>query len=150
MINNLENPTIKNLKCPCCGEGYFRENLEVTFNKFLEKVNKENIHYVEGFRCSYYNEQMNGDEDSPHLFGSAIDFHFNETEKILDIYNIAKMYFPRIGLYLNYNNKTYIHVDNNEERGYLYWVKSNDQYIYFKTYVDFEKWISVKFKDKKI
>ena len=153
MINNLENNiTAKNLKCPCCNEGYFREDFENVFNEFLNKLDdsKDKIHYVEGFRCSYYNEQMDGDKNSPHLFGYAIDFHFDNKENILNIYNIAKMYFSRIGLYINHNKKTYMHVDMDETRGYLYWVKYNNQYLYFKTYVDFENWINVQFKDLKI
>lgn len=152
MLNNIEpeNETVKNLKCPCCGEYYFREDLLDCFTNFLKEVDKDKIHYIEGYRCSYYNEQMNGDPDSPHLIGGAIDFHFNETQNVLDIYNIAKMHFPRIGLYINFNDKIFIHVDNDDERNNLYWLKEKDRYIYFKTYVDFENWINVKLKDRKI
>jgi len=150
MINDLENKSIKNLSCPCCNETLFDEKFNVVFNKFLEKVNKKNIYYIEGYRCENYNDLMDGDKNSPHTKGGAIDFHFNKTENVIDIYDIAKLYFPRIGLYLNVNNEVYMHVDIFSENNNLYWVKDKEQYIYFKTYLDFERWIKIKFKDYKI
>lgn len=92
--------------CKCCGLNNISENL-------LEKLDQAReiasipFHVNDGTRCPKHNKEVEGEPDSAHLFGFAVDISAKTSrEKFLIISALVKVGFTRIGVY-----KTFVHAD---------------------------------------
>ena len=115
-LNDLD---FNKIKCQCgCGKA----KLDIRLFLFLKELEKRNIkHYVSSvFRCENHNKKVGGVPDSKHLFGLAVDVHFDngfqdDNEFLCDMTELV----ADMGLrHINY--PWGFHVDTGKRPGILY------------------------------
>jgi uncharacterized protein YcbK (DUF882 family) len=93
--------------CPCCKRVMLHPMLLNKLVEFREMIGKP-IYITSGYRCSEYNQKVEGIKSSYHLLGLAADIKI-EGLSALDLLEYAEsINFTGIGLY---EKKNFLHLD---------------------------------------
>lgn len=136
VINNMVlQPNFKanEFACPCCGNVLIDERL-VEKLQGVRNIFKIPIDIHSAYRCTKHNERVGGSRGSFHTKGLAVDFSFNGSKKVLDIFPTLIDIFKRVGVYSNLSYNGFFHVDDASSN--LYWtclMNPKHNYRYYST-----------------
>lgn len=147
-VNQLkltDNFSAREFACNHCRTLLIDEELVKKLQELRNIINKP-IVITSAYRCPTHNKNIGGSSKSLHMQGKAIDFVLGRTDtKAIDIFNISKNIFNRVGLYQSNNNpnSAYMHVDNDPSK--LWWLSYPNRvngriqraYVYFKSLDNF-------------
>lgn len=138
--SNIDIEDIKDFRCYHCNHLKLSTNLIEALTQFRASI-KSNMFVVQGYICRQFCEEngINPDTNS-HCLGTSVNVHFGSTVPILEVLDIAKDYFPYLGVVRAPTGEFYLHLQYNTSK--LYWLcaKTEDpnvsEYIYFKDYTE--------------
>ena len=94
---------------------------------------KRPVEIHSAYRCVKHNNRVGGSKNSFHTKGFAVDFSFDGTLGILDVFPTLVDIFNRVGVYANKKTHNgFFHVDDMST--HLYWlcdVTSGHKYRYY-------------------
>ena len=101
------NPYFKEseLRCKCCGALIVSSDL---INRLTAAREEAGIPFVitSGYRCVKHNKEVDGEENSAHTKGYAVDIKCSTSATRMKLMKVLPKYFNRIGI-----NKAFIHCD---------------------------------------
>jgi len=109
-MNNLpvaEHFKLKEFECPCCHTVMLSRELLKRLSLFRTLVNRPVI-INSGYRCPSENTRINGDRNSYHMRGMAVDIYVADFY-LETLFTLAKeALFTGIGFY---SKKNFLHLD---------------------------------------
>ena len=115
------------LACECGCNVNKMDNEFLSQLKKIEKKSGLNFYITSGYRCRYYNNYVDGHENSRHLYGMAVDIRYsNHQSKKKQLKKIIK--YARKSDYFTfvYDEITHIHLDRTPGKYFSFKSKENN------------------------
>lgn len=109
-MNNIqisEHFNLLEFQCPCCNTVKINKLLLSLLSRLRWVINKP-IYIKSGYRCPAENEKINGDRNSYHMKGMAVDIYVENFYLESLGSNAVEVGFTGIGYY---TSKNFIHLD---------------------------------------